>query len=301
MKNPSNSPKGQQAQQAPLPENPLELFKGSWKTILVIVFLIWIFQKENFDIVINLMINIMIYIYSLVGQNFGVALILFTLLTRVLTWPLTAQQMKGQKAMQELQNDKEWIAVQKKYGNDPKNREKLAQEQFRIQRERGINVFGSCLPMLIQFPILFALIPAINYAIGSGPLGILELSRRLYAFQDAAALVPLNSKFLWMDMGLPERTEILGVAIPVLALIVGLTTYLQSKLTMPASANPNDQSAQTARIMAIQMPIMLFLFSLNYPSGLSIYFIAGNVLSIIQYAMMGKVNWRALLPGGQKS
>jgi YidC/Oxa1 family membrane protein insertase len=210
--------------------------------------------------------------------------------------------MKGQKAMQDLQNDKEWIAVQKKYGNDPKTRDKLAQEQFRIQRERGINMFGSCLPMLIQFPVLFALIPAINYAIGSGPLGILELSRRLYAFQDAAALVPLNSQFLWMDMGLPERTFIPGLewGIPVLALIVAFTTYLQSKLTMPASTNPNDQSAQTARIMSIQMPIMLFLFSLNYASGLSIYFIVGNVLSIIQYAMMGKVNWRALLPGGQK-
>jgi len=296
MKNPGNQP----AQQPQLPENPLELFKGSWKIVLVIVFLVWIFQKENFALVINLMINIMIYIYGLVGHNFGLALILFTLLIRLATWPLTAQQMKGQKAMQDLQNDKEWIAVQKKYAKD---KEKLQTEQFRIQRERGINMFGSCLPMLIQFPVLFALIPAINYAIGSGPLGILELSRRLYAFQDAAALVPLNSKFLWMDMGLPERTFIPGIewGIPVLALIVGLTTYLQSKLTMPATtANPNDQSAATARAMSIQMPIMLFLFSLNYASGLSIYFIVGNVLSIIQYAMMGKVNWRALLPGSQQ-
>ncbi|MBE7436422.1 MAG: membrane protein insertase YidC [Anaerolineales bacterium] len=291
MKNPGN-----QTQQAQLPENPAELLKGSWKTFLVIGVLFVAFT--NFNFIIDLMINIMIFIYGLVGRNFGLALILFTVLIRVLTWPLNAQQMKGQQAMQELQNDKEWIAVQKKYAKD---KEKLAQEQFRIQRERGVNVFGSCLPMLIQFPILFALIPAINYAIGSGPLSILNLSRRLYDFQNAAELVPLNSKFLWMDMGLPERTEIFGFAIPVLALIVALTTYLQSKLTMPPSANPNDQSAQTAKIMSIQMPIMLFLFSVNYASGLSIYFIASNLLGIIQYAATGRVNWRSLLPGGDKN
>ncbi|KAA0284827.1 MAG: YidC/Oxa1 family membrane protein insertase [Anaerolineales bacterium] len=291
MKNPGN-----QTQQAQLPENPAELLKGSWKTFLVIGVLFVAFT--NFNFIIDLMINIMIFIYGLVGRNFGLALILFTVLIRVLTWPLNAQQMKGQQAMQELQNDKEWIAVQKKYAKD---KEKLAQEQFRIQRERGVNVFGSCLPMLIQFPILFALIPAINYAIGSGPLSILNLSRRLYDFQNAAELVPLNSKFLWMDMGLPERTEIFGFAIPVLALIVALTTYLQSKLTMPPSANPNDQSAQTAKIMSIQMPIMLFLFSVNYASGLSIYFIASNLLGIIQYAATGRVNWRNLLPGGDKN
>jgi YidC/Oxa1 family membrane protein insertase len=218
-------------------------------------------------------------------------------LIRLVTWPLNAQQMKGAKAMQDLQNDKEWQAIQKKYAKD---REKLAQEQLRIYRERGINPFGSCLPTLIQFPILFALIPAITYAIGSTPLSLLNLSRSLYGFQNAANLVPLNSRFLWMDLGLPERTVILGIGIPVLALIVALTTYIQTKLTMPPSTNPNDQSAATARIMSIQMPILLFFFSVNYASGLAVYFVASNILSIIQYAMMGKVNWRNLLPGGQK-
>src|SRR5262245_66434358 len=101
----------------------------------------------------------MILIYSLVGQNFGIALILFTILIRLITWPLNAQQMKGASAMQQLQNDKEWLAIQKKYAKD---REKLAQEQMRIYREKGINPFGSCLPTLIQFTILFALIPSIH-------------------------------------------------------------------------------------------------------------------------------------------
>ena len=291
MKNTTNKSQTQVKQ----PELPQGLSRESLKTVAVIGILVLAFLRWN-D-VIAILVNAMILIYSLVGQNFGVALILFTILIRVVTWPLNAQQMKGAAAMQELQNDKEWQAIQKKYAKD---REKLAQEQMRIYRERGINPFGSCLPTLVQFPILFALIPSITYAIGSTPLSILNLSRSVFSFQDVAALVPLNSKFLWMDLGLPERTLLFGLSIPVLALIVALTTYVQTKLTMPPSANPNDQAAMTGKMMSIYMPIMLYFFSVNYAAGLSVYFVASNILSIIQYAMMGKVNWRNLLPGGQK-
>ena len=289
MKNTTNKTQVQQ------PELPQGFSRETLKTVAVIGILVLAFLRWN-D-VIAILINTMIFIYSLVGQNFGLALILFTILIRLVTWPLNAQQMKGAAAMQELQNDKDWQAIQKKYAKD---KEKLAQEQMRVYREKGINPFGSCLPTLIQFPILFALIPSITFAIGSTPLSILKLSRSVYSFQDVAALVPLNSKFLWMDLGLPERTLLFGLSIPVLALIVALTTYVQTKLTMPPSTNPNDQAAATGKMMAIYMPIMLFFFSLNYASGLAVYFIMSNVLSIIQYAMMGKVNWRNLLPGGQK-
>ncbi|HZJ21750.1 MAG TPA: YidC/Oxa1 family membrane protein insertase [Anaerolineales bacterium] len=289
MKNTTNKT---QVQQPALPQG---FSRETLKTVAVIGILVLAFLRWN-D-VIAILINAMIFIYGLVGQNFGIALILFTILIRLITWPLNAQQMKGAAAMQELQNDKDWQAIQKKYAKD---KEKLAQEQMRVYREKGINPFGSCLPTLVQFPILFALIPAITFAIGSTPLSILKLSRSVYSFQDVAALVPLNSKFLWMDLGLPERTLLFGLSIPVLALIVALTTYVQTKLTMPPSTNPNDQAAATGKMMGIYMPIMLFFFSLNYASGLAVYFIASNVLSIIQYAMMGKVNWRNLLPGGQK-
>ncbi len=291
MKNTTNKTQTQVTQ----PELPRGLSRESLKTVAVIGILVLAFLRWN-D-VIAILINVMIFIYTLVGQNFGIALILFTILIRVVTWPLNAQQMKGAAAMQELQNDKEWQAIQKKYAKD---REKLAQEQMRIYRERGINPFGSCLPTLVQFPILFALIPSITYAIGSTPLNILNLSRKVFPFQDVAALVPLNSKFLWMDLGLPERTLLFGLSIPVLALIVALTTYVQTKLTMPPSANPNDQAAATGKMMSIYMPIMLYFFSVNYASGLAVYFVISNILSIIQYSMMGKVNWRNLLPGGQK-
>ena len=289
MKNTTNKTQLQQ------PELPQGFSRETLKTVAVIGILVLAFLRWN-D-VIAILINAMIFIYGLVGQNFGIALILFTILIRLITWPLNAQQMKGAAAMQELQNDKDWQAIQKKYAKD---KEKLAQEQMRVYREKGINPFGSCLPTLIQFPILFALIPSITFAIGSTPLSILKLSRSVYAFQDVAALVPLNSKFLWMDLGLPERTLLFGLSIPVLALIVALTTYVQTKLTMPPSTNPNDQAAATGKMMGIYMPIMLFFFSLNYASGLAVYFIISNVLSIIQYALIGKVSWRNLLPGGQK-
>lgn len=289
MKNPDNKLQTEQ------PELSLKFSPETLKTIAVVALLVLAFT--NWSAVIGIMVNAMIFIYRIVGHNFGIAIILFTILIRVVTWPLNAQQMKSAAAMQELQQDKEWIAVQKKYAKD---REKLAQEQFRIQRERGINMFGSCLPTLIQFPLLFALIPTITYAIGSTPLSLLRLSSYVYEFQNVASLLPLKSNFLWMsDLGLPERTLLFGASIPILAIIVGLTTYVQTKLTMPVSADPNDQAAQTSKMMGLYMPVMLFFFSLNYASGLAVYFITSNLLAIVQYAMMGRVNWRNLLPGAQ--
>ncbi|HXF84493.1 MAG TPA: YidC/Oxa1 family membrane protein insertase [Anaerolineales bacterium] len=239
------------------------------------------------DLFVSLFINVLLWIYDLVGHNFGVAIILFTILIRIVTWPLNAQQMKGAKAMQDLQNDKEWQAIQKKYAKD---REKLAQEQMRLYRERGINPFGSCLPTLIQFPIIIALYQSIIRALASTPLDLLKLSRSIiFPFLDVSSLIPLNSKFLWMNLGQPEPYYIL-------AIIVAVTTWLQTKLTLPPSTNPNDQTAAMGQSMAITMPIMLGWFALTFPSGLAVYFITSNVLGIIQYAMQGKANWQNLLP-----
>jgi len=239
------------------------------------------------DLFISIFINILLWIYNIIGQNFGIAIILFTILIRIVTWPLNAQQMKGAKAMQDLQNDKEWQAIQKKYAKD---KEKLAQEQMRIYREKGINPFGSCLPTLIQFPIIIALYQSIIRALASTPLDLLKLSRSINTdFLDVANLIPLNSKFLWMNLGQPEPYYIL-------AIVVAATTYIQSKLTLPPSTNPNDQSAAMGQSMTITMPLMLGWFALTFPSGLAVYFITSNLLGIVQYAAQGKANWSNLLP-----
>jgi YidC/Oxa1 family membrane protein insertase len=254
------------------------------------------------ELFISIFTSVLLWIYDIVGHNFGLAIILFTILIRIVTWPLNAQQMKGATAMQNLQSDKEWQDIQKKYAKD---KEKLAAEQMRIYRERGINPFGSCLPTLIQFPIIIALYQSITRALAVTPLGLLQLSRSASAFSflDVSKLIPLNSKFLWMDLGRPESVAILGFALPTLAIIVALTTYIQSKLTMPASANPNDQSAAMTGMMSIYMPLFLGYLALSFPSGLAVYFITSNLLGIAQYAMQGKANWRNIipkLPGGSK-
>jgi YidC/Oxa1 family membrane protein insertase len=244
------------------------------------------------DFFISIFVNVLIWIYDVVGHNFGLAIILFTILIRIVTWPLNAQQMKGAAAMQELQNDKDWQAIQKKYAKD---KEKLAQEQMRVYREKGINPFSSCLPTLIQFPIIIALYQSIIRALASTPLDLLKLSRSI-SLPNVSDLIPLNSKFLWMDLGRPEAVTILGFAIPTLALVVAITTYIQAKLTMPTSATPGDQSAAMSNMMSIYMPLLLGYFAITFASGLSVYFITSNVLGIVQYAMQGKANWHNLIP-----
>lgn len=251
-------------------------------------------------IIIQPLTNLLLWIYDVLGHGphmFGLAIILFTVLIKLLTWPLNASQVKGAQAMQELQNDKEWQDIQKKYAKD---REKLAQEQMRIYKEKGINPFASCLPTLIQFPIIIGLYQSIIRALSATPLDMLKLARTVYPFQNVENIIPLNSTFLWMDLGRPESIQFLGFALPTLAIIVAATTWLQTRLTMPASSNPNDQTAQMTKMMGIYMPLMLGWFSLTFASGISVYFIISNILGIVQYAVTGRANWRNLLPGGNK-
>ncbi|HVM71524.1 MAG TPA: YidC/Oxa1 family membrane protein insertase [Anaerolineales bacterium] len=245
-------------------------------------------------IIVTPFTNALLFIYKLIGGNFGVAIILFTILIRLITHPLMASQIKGSTKMQEMQNSKEWQDIQKKYKDD---KEKLAQEQMRYYKEIGYNPFSSCLPSLIQIPIIFGLYQSIMRALAASPAQLLILTRTVYSFFHIGGLVPLNSRFLWMNLGQPERVYMFGYGIPVLAIIVAITTYIQSKVTMPPSTNPNDQSAMMGKMMAIYMPLLLGYFALTFASGLSVYFITGNVVGIAQYALLGKVNWRALLPG----
>jgi YidC/Oxa1 family membrane protein insertase len=245
-------------------------------------------------IIVNPFTNVLLMIYKLIGGDFGIAIILFTILIRLITHPLMASQIKGSTNMQEMQSSKEWLDIQKKYKDD---KEKLAQEQMKYYKEIGYNPLSSCLPSLIQIPLIFGLYQSITRAMAASPMQLLTLTRTVYSFFPIGNLVPLNSTFLWMNLGQPERIYILGYAIPFLAVIVAITTYIQSKVTMPPSANPNDQGAMMGKMMTLYMPLLLGYFALTFASGLSVYFITGNVIGIAQYALLGKVNWRALLPG----
>jgi YidC/Oxa1 family membrane protein insertase len=197
--------------------------------------------------------------------------------------------------MQQMQTSEKWIAIQKKYKDD---KEKLAQEQMKLYQELGINPFASCLPTLIQLPIIFGLYQAITSALAVSPLSLLTFSTHLYPFIDAANLIPLNSHFLWMNLSQPERLNVFGIGIPILTILVVITTFLQQKLMMPATATPgaNDQSAQMTKMMNIYMPLFMGYIALTLASGLALYFVASNLVGIGQYAALGKLNWRNLLP-----
>ena len=241
-------------------------------------------------VIINPMINTLLWIYSILG-NFGIAIILFTILVRFLTYPLTIQQLKGAQGMQEMQKSKEWQELQKKYKND---KQKLQQEQMRLYKEMGINPLGSCLPTIIQFPIIIGLYQAIIRALAVTPLQMTNLFYNIYPFLNIQKLLPINNKFLWMDLSQPERLYIMGFGVPVLAIIVMITTYLQSKLMTPPTQG-NDQSGQMGKMMNLYMPLLMGWLALTFASGLALYFVTSNLVTIFQYALMGKLDWSSVM------
>lgn len=245
-------------------------------------------------IILNPMMNALLFLYSLLGQNFAISIFVFTLLIRLITYPLTYQQQKGMKALQTLQQSKDWQETQKKYAKD---REKLAQEQMKLYQKAGVNPIGGCLPTLVQFPILIGLYQAILRELAQTPLQLLDFSSHVYSFfPQADALIPINSRFLWMNLAQPERLFLPflpQLGIPILAILVVISTYISQRMMTPPSTG--DQAAAMTGMMNIYMPLLLGYFSLTFASGLSIYYFTSNLLGIAQFAAMGKVDWRRVI------
>jgi YidC/Oxa1 family membrane protein insertase len=192
-----------------------------------------------------------------------------------------------------MQQSKRWQEIQKKFKGD---KQKQQAETMKLYQELGINPLAGCLPMLIQFPVIIGLYQAITRALASTPVELFELSRHLYP-QISPSLIPLNNVFAWMNLARPERLDVpfLPFDIPVLTILVVITTYLQTKLTTPPS--PDGQGAQMTRMMSLYMPFLLGWIAYTLSAGLALYFVASNVLAILQYAVLGKVNIRNLIPG----
>jgi YidC/Oxa1 family membrane protein insertase len=244
-------------------------------------------------IVIQPFVNVLLLINSLIN-NFGVSIILFTLLIRLLTHPLTVQQFKATQGMQKLQSDPRYKKIQEKYKND---RERLSQEQMKLYKELGINPLGSCLPTLIQFPLILGLYQSVVRAMAASPFELFRLEQTIYSgFINPANVLPLQNSFLWMDLGQPESLTIFGIGIPVLAILVVITTYLQSKLIEPPSSGGNDQAAMMTKSMSIYMPVLMGFMAYSLASGLALYFLASNLIGIAQYAILGRANWSNVLP-----
>ncbi len=254
-------------------------------------------------IILRPMLNALLWLYNLLGDQFWLAIIFFTIVIRGLMTPLMLPQQRSAKKMQELQPQLQ--ALQKKYGKD---REKLSQEQMKLYREAGVNPMGGCLPMLIQFPIWIGLYQSIIQALGFQPLQLLGLSQNIYPFlQGIWAAVPLNRYFLGMDLALtPQQLGGLTYALPVL---VAFTSWLQSKMTT-APGGGDGQGASMTQSMTLMMPLMFGFFSLNFSTGLSFYFIVSNIIGIVTQGFIsgweGLLFWRGfsltnLLGGGRQA
>jgi len=195
-----------------------------------------------------------------VVRNYGVAIILLTVLTRVALHPLTR---KGQVAMHRMQKLRPMIQeLQKKYKND---KQKLGTEQMKLFREQGVSPFSGCLPMVLQMPILFAL---------------------FYALRQTFEL--RQSPFVWWitDLSLPDTVGHLpagvpllgGAAINILPLLMTVAMFLQQKMT-PKSDDP--QSQQQQKMMAFLPFFFAFLFY-KFPSGLCLYWFTSTVLGMAE-------------------
>lgn len=254
------------------------------------------------DLILNPFITVLTFLYSVLNHDIVLSIVVFTILIRLLTYPLTIQQQRSAKAMQELQPKLK--KLQEKYKND---KEKLSQEQMQLYKEHGVNPFGGCLPLIIQFPILIGLYQAIIHSLAATPLQLLDLSGR-FLIPGLDNLVPLNNMWLGMDLTkAPGENPYLAYALPVLVLA---TTWLQSKLTLPPPPPPSDdpeakpdQTQAMTQSMTTIMPLMFGFFSLQFSVGLSIYFIVSNIVGIVQYSMMGKtrLDLRQLIGGKSRA
>jgi YidC/Oxa1 family membrane protein insertase len=215
------------------------------------------------------MLNGLLFLYSLLGRSFGLSIIVFTVLVRLITMPIVQQQLRSARASQELQP--KLAELQKKYKD---NREKLAEEQMKLYREHGVNPAGCLLPTLIQFPIWIGLYQSISNALPSSPMQLLNLGRHIYTqFPLLSSLVPLRSSFLWLDLGRPDPYYVL----PILTVA---TMWVQQK--MMSTPSPDPQQKAMSDSMAVTMPLMFGLITLQLASGLAVYFIATNLFGIVQ-------------------
>ncbi|HEY4711577.1 MAG TPA: YidC/Oxa1 family membrane protein insertase [Dehalococcoidia bacterium] len=221
----------------------------------------------------NPVLNVLIALSHLLGGNFGLAIIVLTVIVRLITWPLNKRQLKSTKALQDMQPKLQ--ELQKKYG---KNQQKLQQEMMKLYKEAGVNPLGCLWPMLVQFPIWIALYQAIMRALATTPENLLDLAQRLYSWNIVSQAIPLNSQFLWLDLG--SRGDFF------LAIIVGGTMWVQQKMTQAPAIDPRQ--ASTNNMMLLMMPLMFGFLTLMFPSGLALYWAVSNIIGIItQYFVTG--------------
>lgn len=217
-----------------------------------------------------------------VPYDWGFAIILFTLIVKIVTLPLTIQQLRGMQAQRAIQPRVQ--ELQKKYGND---RNALAQEQMKIYQEAGVNPLSGCLPLIIQMPILFGLYAAL---VTIGPY-----------LQDA--------RFLWIpDLSFPTTIQGMGWVAEffqagrylelfgylVLPILLMVSQFVMQKYMTPMP-NSNDPQAKTTQQITLVMTFMFGFFTLQVPAGLTLYWVTSNLLQMgQQWYMMNRTSLMAV-------
>ncbi|MDD3678408.1 MAG: YidC/Oxa1 family membrane protein insertase [Dehalococcoidales bacterium] len=223
------------------------------------------------------MINILIGLSDILFGSFGLTIIVLTIIIRAVMFPLTRKQMNATKAMQDLQP--KLAELQKKHAKDS---QKLAAEQMKLYKESGVSPAGCLLPMLVQMPIWIALYQSIMRVLAVAPGNFLNLSEYLYSWPMVFKALPVDSQFLWLNLGTPDF---------LLALLVGASMWVTQKMSSSASTNPQQKSQ--AQMMIVMMPLMFVFLSLTFPSGLALYWIISNVITIVIQYMITK-SWGSL-------
>ncbi len=211
-------------------------------------------------------------------SSWALTIILFTLVIKLVTLPLTFKQLHSARATARLQP--QLSALQKQYGKD---REKLALAQQQLYKENGVNPLAGCLPTVIQMPIWIGLYSA---------LYLLDRNEEF-----------ANSHFFWLsNLAWTELHNLTGnatagvdaifhwpPAIPILALLTGVTGWVTQKMMVTQSTDPNQQQMQS---MMQFMPLMFVFFSLSVPAGLVLYWVANNVFTML--TQWGLMKWGGL-------
>ncbi|MCJ7520916.1 MAG: YidC/Oxa1 family membrane protein insertase [Dehalococcoidia bacterium] len=253
--------------------------------LLLLVLLVFLFitgvvsPVSLFDtILIRPMLNFLVLLAGYLFGSFGLAIVILTVIVRVITFPLTIKQLRSTRAMQELQPKLK--EVQKKYAKD---KERLGQETMKLYKEQGVNPLGCAVPMLFQFPIWIGLYQAVIQGLGFSPENLMGLSKQLYSLSAIQEQVPLNSHFLWLDLGSGDIF---------MAILVAASMWALQKMSQLQTADASQQ--QMSRMMLWIMPLMFGFMALTFPSGLSLYWVLTNLISmVIQYRVTGWGGLRA--------
>lgn len=202
--------------------------------------------------------------------SWGIAIILFTLFIKVVTFPLTLTQLRGMQAQKELQPKLQ--ELQKKHG---KNREKLSQEQMKLYQEAGVNPLSGCLPLLVTMPVLFGLYAAL-VALGS------RLENAAFFWIPSLAYPAYSQGLSWIPEKFNQGDYGTLAAYLVLPILLMASQVVMQRMTTATTPTTSDSQSKMMSQMTTMMSLMFGFFTLQVPAGLSLYWVTSNLLQLAQ-------------------